>query len=127
MGICTSRPHQGFNISCKSPNGKVLVHFGFRSKVLPGCLTDSMYKVLHWNTMLLDILYTKNSNIIPGITVCIDHASRPPQRIKIQLKAINCLLQVILIYILTYNYQFCFCHYIKKKIRIQQSERNVFL
>ena len=57
VGFCTSSPQQGvkfqlryravglIDISCKTPNGKVLVHF--KSKVLPGCLADSMLKVLH--------------------------------------------------------------------------------
>jgi hypothetical protein len=35
-------------------------------------------KFLQQNAMLWDISYSKNSNVIPGISVCIGHASRPP-------------------------------------------------
>ena len=65
--------------------------------------------------MSFDILYTKNSNVIPGITVFIDHASRPPYRIKIQLNAIKCWLKINLIYCPTTT-NFIFAITFKKKI-----------
>jgi hypothetical protein len=47
---------------------------GFKSKVLPGYLTDMMFKILQRNAILWDILYYKNSNVIPGMSVFIGHA-----------------------------------------------------
>jgi hypothetical protein len=61
-------------ISCKILNSKVLAHLGFKSKVLPGYLTDMMFKILQRNAILWDILYYKNSNVIPGMSVFIGHA-----------------------------------------------------
>jgi hypothetical protein len=47
---------------------------------------------------LWDIPYSKNSNVIPGNSVFIGHASRTPRKIKIQLIATKCGLTIILIY-----------------------------
>jgi hypothetical protein len=47
--------------------------------------------------MLWDIPYSKNSNVIFGNSVFIDHTSRPPCRIKIQLNAAKFGLKIILI------------------------------
>ena len=69
--------------------------------------------VLQRNAMLWDILCSKNSNVIPGISVFIGHASRPPKRIKIQLNATKCWLNIILIHvyltlIINFNYSLPF-------------------
>ena len=57
-------------------DGKVLSHLGFNSKVCPG-LKWLDIKVLQRNAMLWDIPYSKNINVIPGISVFIGHTSRP--------------------------------------------------
>jgi hypothetical protein len=58
----------------------------------------SKYHGCSWNAMFWDIHYSKNSNVISRFSVFIGHASRPTQRIVIQLNAIKFGLKIILIY-----------------------------
>jgi hypothetical protein len=59
-----------------------------------GCQISTLI-VLQQNAMLWDIPCSKNRNVIPEISVFIGHASRPPKRIKIQLNATKCWLNII--------------------------------
>jgi hypothetical protein len=69
-----------------------------------------LVKVLQRNVMLWDILCSTYSNVIPGISVFIGHASKSPYRIQIQLNATKCGINIILIYltlIINFNYSIC--------------------